>query len=253
VIKTLNDINEFKKQKNNHWSKNAAYWLKGPLRHVVDIGEYIVDQILIKCSTISNKCPVIVDMGFGDAWLLKALIEKKCHCQYIGIDSNKVFFDNAQKLFKEYTWCGFKLMDLELPLDVDIKADVVVNSFTFFELADLKQGMENAFHLLKKEGSLFIATIDKTYLILAYSRNFEEFKTHLKEYEHLPGVKYFFQPIDLGDKASEILKYPSILYSLDDYFYYANKFGFRITNYKEHVFTAKPIPKIYIHFELVLD
>lgn len=76
------------------------------------------------------------------------------------------------------------------------------------------------------------------------------FVENLRAYETLPGVKYFFQPIDLGDKPSEKLVYPSVLYSFEDYLNAALRTGLRLGKYEELIFTTKPIPKIYQLFTL---
>jgi 2-polyprenyl-3-methyl-5-hydroxy-6-metoxy-1,4-benzoquinol methylase len=252
-MEVLNSISAYKCRRQSSWKKNSSYWLQGPLRHVVDVGDYIADEVVNMANGLGADRPTIVDMGFGDAWLLRYLTARGLKFQYIGIDSNEDFIVNARKTYGMRSDCEFILADLEEPCDFNFKADIVVNAFSFFELANLEQGMINARGILKDNGRLFVSTIDKTYLILANSKTWEEFLSNLREYNELKGVKYFFQPIDLGDKASEFLEYPAVLYSLDDYLSAAKRLGFRLNAYKEHIFTAKAVPKIYVHFELIKD
>jgi 2-polyprenyl-3-methyl-5-hydroxy-6-metoxy-1,4-benzoquinol methylase len=251
MIKALDDQNKFRLKTNLCWEKNTTYWLNEKLRHVTDVGSYIVDRTISLCHKLKKSKPTIVDLGFGSAWLYEELCKKKIKCNYIGIDRNKNFIEYAEKKYKNEDGCKFYKFDLEEPLNIGIKADVVVNAFTFFELSNLHQSMENACNLLKDKGTLLISTIDSTYLILAVSESWAEFMDNLRLYEQLPDKKYTFQPIDLDDSASPTLEYPSVLYSRDDFLNTSASFGLKLSKYKEHVFTAKPIPKIYYHLELV--
>ena len=92
-------------------------------------------------------------------------------------------------------------------------------------------------------------TIDKTFLLLAAARDWSDLISLLREYNAIPGTKCFFQPIDLGDGLSEILVYPSVLYTLEDYMGAARKVGLELTEYRELPFTDRPIPKIYQYME----
>lgn len=251
MIRSLKNRNAYRKRSRLCWSKNSTYWLSNPLRHVVDVGDYIADTVIRICSRSRSSKPTIVDMGFGSAWLYQALSRKGFSCYYIGFDSNEDFINYSLQQFATDKSCRFDLVDLEEPIDVNIRADLVVSAFSLFELSDLRQPMTNAFNLLLPNGHFLISTIDPTYLILAVSDSWPEFLENLARYETLPGTKYAFQPIDLGDKASNTLEYPSVLYSRYDYLSISRNVGFHFGSYKEHILTAKPIPKIYFHLELV--
>jgi hypothetical protein len=249
AIKMLSDRNEFIKKRELVWQSNIDYWLKGPLRHVVDVGDYIADRTAALCRRSDRKRPVVVDMGFGDAWLLRALLQREVSFTYIGLDCVKAFVDHAQQEFSQVPNVSFELFDIEKPHSISISADVVVNAFNFFELSELSQPFSNAAQFLRLRGTLQIATIDKTYLILALCDSFDEFKQYLQIYQNTRGPKYFFQPIDLGSGVSELLCYPSVLYSTEDYLSAANENSLMLKSYKEHAFTGAVIPKIYCHYE----
>lgn len=251
MIESLLDRETFRRQTRKSWKQNSSYWLSCPLRHVTDVGDYIVNKVINICNGKKNKKPTIVDMGFGNAWLCQALKKQAFSCNYVGIDSNEMFIEYALKKFYGDKSCRFELADLEEPLHIGVKADLVVYAFTLFELTELRQPLINAYNLLRPDGNLLISTIDSTYLILAVSNSWSDFLENLARYEKLPGIKYDFQSIDLGDKASNTLEYPSVLYSRDDYLKEAETIGFKFRSYKEHIFTAKPIPKVYFHIELI--
>lgn len=248
-LDTLSDPERFRQRRAQAWARNVDYWLTGPLRHVVDVGEHIAARAEQLCRQSGRERPVVVDMGFGDAWLLRALLRRGVAFSYIGMDCTRPFVEHARAEFAHLPHARFEIVDLELPVDWTPHADVVVNSFAFFEFCDLRQGFSNASHFLSTGGTLLLSTIDKTYLMLALSQGWEDFLDKLELYQTLPGTKYAFQPIDLDTDVSATLEYPSVLYSMEDYFRAGQETGLVLRDYKEHAFTAKLVPKIYCHYE----
>lgn len=253
MIQSLNDTAEFRRHRALAWERNVNYWLGGPLRHVDDVGEYIVERVSELSRYTDRHQPLLVDMGFGSAWLLKALVERGLQCSYLGLDAVEAFVSRATKTYLHLSEAKFMVADLEFELDLGVRADLVVNAFNFFELCDLETAMGNASKHLKPGGTLLMSTIDKTYLILALSKDWDEFFENLRRYQELPGIKYEFQHIDMGSQVSETLEYPSVLYSAHDYIEAAKANGMHLVKYTEHVFTAKFVPKIYLHLEFQLD
>jgi SAM-dependent methyltransferase len=188
-------------------------------------------------------------MGFGSAWLLQSLLATDLEFSYVGLDGTEEFVDRASKLFSNTTAATFLVGDLETDLTLPVMADVVVNAFNFFELCDLPRAMHNVKKHLRPGGSLFMSTIDKTYLLLALSKSWPEFHENLRRYQQLPGTKYAFQAIDVGTHLSDLLEYPSVLYSTQDFVDAAASEGLRLISYVEHPFTARAVPKIYCHLE----
>jgi hypothetical protein len=168
---------------------------------------------------------------------------------YVGVDSMERFVVRAKETFGENDRTRFLVKDVEEPFQLPVQADVVVNAFNFFELSDLRGAMRNVRSHLPVGGSLFMSTIDKTYLILALSSAPAAFCENLRRYQELEGTKYAFQRIDLGARLSETLEYPSVLYSTQDFIDAAAQEDLRFVKYVEHAFTARAVPKIYCHIE----
>lgn len=253
-IRVLNDKEAFRRRRNEEWRKSCEFWLSGPLRHVTDVGDYICDRVQDIFSTISSRKPMLVDMGCGSAWLLSSLLSRGGSLKYCGLDSSKTFVEHGRAKFAGLEDIDFEQVDLEIPikkLPQCRKADLVVNAFNFFELCDLRQGFRNARNLVRPGGRLLVSTIDKTYLLLAISSGWEDFLLKLKLYSELPGTKYAFQPIDLGNAVSGKHYYPSVFYTTQDYVDAAKLAGFKLETYTEKCFTEKLVPKIYIHLEFV--
>ena len=251
ALASLLDKMAYKAERASAWEKNIDYWLRGPLRHVVDVGDYIVSRTEALCCLSRRRRPVVVDMGFGDGWLLKALLRRKVRFSYVGLDCTHAFIAHARKEFADIDDVSFELLDFEEPSMRSFDADIVVNAFNFFELCELDQPFKNASQFLRGGGTLQVATIDKTYLLHALSGGWNDFRDKLSLYQTLPGIKYAFQPIDLGDGVSEALYYPSVLYSNEDYLSAAKKNHLVLNTYKENVFTGAVVPKIYCHYEFV--
>ncbi len=240
---------EFKKENLECWKKNTNYWLNSPLRQVEDTKSFFTNKLK---EILFNNC-IIFDLGCGSGWLIDLIQELNISVKYIGIDFNKKFIDFLNGKFNNSNY-EFILADLEEPLNQKYynKADFVFNNFNFFEIANLESAFDNAYQFLKKDGSLIISTIDVTYLVVAISKNFDEFKQNLVDYEKTKNggnVPYFFQPIDLGYASSNNLRYASVLYSLADYFRLAKSKGLSLIDYDEIICTSRFIPKIYQYIQ----
>lgn len=250
MIQTLLDAAEFRRRCSDAWTLNGAYWLSAPLRHVTDAGSLITSQIAHLCGEAARPIPIVVDMGCGSCWLLDTLTDTRRPFRYVGLDNNQSFLDNAQARYAGRNAASFRALEVDVyPSLFRARADIVVNAFNFFELADLDAAMRNVAAWLVPGGRLFMSTIDKTYLILAMSDDWPDFIENLKQYGRATGVAFGFQKIDLGNKLSNELEYPSVLYSTQDFIDSAKKAGLCLESYIEQNFAARPIPKIYCHLQ----
>jgi len=241
-IETLTDRDLFRHRRELAWRKSSAYWLNSPLRHVDDVGETIATRVEELCAQSSRSRPVVLDVGCGSGWLLAEMRRRAMSAFYIGVDSNRAFIEHCRSTFPKLPNIRFELVDLEKDEKSQRQlADVAVSSFVFFELCDLNRGFLNVAKALRPRGRLLLSVIDKTYLLLALSHDWLDFRRKLRLYQTLPGTKYAFQPIDLGDSVSKTLVYPSVLYSTQDYIDSAFRAGFTLCGYREEVFTAKAV------------
>jgi SAM-dependent methyltransferase len=248
VIEALTDPAQFRERSREAWGRNHEYWLTEPLRHVKDVGTYITNRIEALCCKSTSPIPVLVDMGCGNAWLLKSLRKRNVNVSYVGLDNNPAFIQFASERYRDSN-AEFVLANVDSRVELPFKADFVVNAFNFFELCDLNQAMCNVSDWLRPNGTLFMSTIDKTYLILALSKGWNDFHENLKRYQELQGIKYGFQKIDLGTAVSDSLEYPSVLYSTEDFVRKARENNLFFVDYVEQAFTSRTVPKIYCHFE----
>ena len=246
MIEALANAEHFRARREEAWSRATPYWLSQPLRHVVDTGQHIVSLAVALVKGIPST-PLIVDIGCGSCWLLEEMLTVLVRFNYIGVDNNPRFVEAARNRFKDLKGAKFSLCDIAGGTGITADADLVVNAFNFFEVEDLGAAMGASASIMKPGAHLLMSTIDKTYLILALSSSWEEFHHNLARYQEIKGVRYGFQKIDLGDGLSEILEYPSVLYSTQDYLEAAAGAGLQLVSYEEQPYTGRAIPKIYCH------
>ena len=250
MIRMLDNKLLFKNENHDSWLINTDYWLHSTLRQVEDTKLFFkkkLNELLFEGCTV-------YDLGCGNGWLLDFLLETKINVNYVGIDFNEKFIEYLKDKYSSHKNCEFILADLEKPLESKLlgKADFSFNNFNFFEIADLSPAFETAYSTLNEKGSLIIATIDVTFLIVAISETYDDFKRNLVKYEETKAqgkVPFFFQPIDLGNASSTQLKYASVLYSFADYFKLAKSKNMTLKDYDEVICASRFIPKIYQYME----
>jgi SAM-dependent methyltransferase len=246
MLASLLDPAAFRERRASEWARAREYWLSAPLRHVSDIGPAIIGRVLELLEAAPHSSGV-VDAACGSGWLLNGLRDRGSNSRYIGLDMEPEFLRRVREIASARGNAEAYFADLETELSLPVPpVSVVVSAFTLFELADLSTATRNLTRLLAQDGTTLVVTIDKTYLMLAAADgDWDRFMTILREYTALPGTRFFFQQIDLGDGASRDLAYASVLYSTEDYVAAFRAAGLEMTDYREIPATDRPIPKIY--------
>lgn len=246
---------EFKNTNKKEWHKNTTYWIESELRQVVDTRLFLKDklQTLIKHYPTDYEFS-IYDFGFGNCWLLDLIIELKINFKYVGFDFNTKFIEIYGKKYQEFDNIKFVEFDLEKPINEEFinAADFVFTLFTLFEIPKVDHVFKNISNCLKKNGKHILLTIDSFYLMLALSENMEDLKnvlTKFDEFKNNGKTPYFFQDIDLGDRASDQLKYASVLHTTSDYIKIAQSYNLYLFAFDELIKTAKFTPKVYQYYE----
>jgi len=229
----------------SQWLKNTAFWLENELRHVEDTKEFVNNKFI----DLIKPGMKVVDLGCGNGWLIEHIRSCDYSVYYKGIDFNDGFVEYLKIKYENDDMVDIELCDIETDCLLNIGTfDIVLSFYNFFEISNLNDVFCRVNKILNKRGKLVIMTIDYIYLILAISKNMEDFKEKLKEYEEIlvnNSVPYFFQKIDMGDKESDYFKYVSVLYSLKNYFDCAKSNSMILVDYDEIVKTSKFVPKVY--------
>ena len=112
-VESLADPSRFRRRRDLAWKRNAEYWLKSPLRHVLDVGDEIVDRVEMLCRQSRRSEPVVLDVGCGNAWLLRKMRRRAVSARYIGVDNNAAFIEHCRSEFSGLGNASFELADLE--------------------------------------------------------------------------------------------------------------------------------------------
>lgn len=218
------------------------------MRHLRDVAQFTSAEIarLLQLYEKPNSLPTLFDFGCGDGWIYRLIKDKHLSASYVGIDFNDPFIAELRTRYGENENCKFYSFDLEQPPPTQLlqTADVGVNFFNFFELADISAGFRNVAAMMRPNGRLLVVNIDPVMQILSVSETHEKFLDNLKLYEKFGDRLGYDKDIDVGDEPSGRI-YKSLLYSTATYTRLGNEVGLSLEDYKEVVKTGNHVPQIY--------
>jgi len=240
----LTDRSAFKAANLENWRTNSAFWLEGRMRHLEDVGDFVRDRILELLG--QREDGLVLDMGCGDAWVLRRLRERADPIRYCGLDFNEAFITANQERYRSDADASFAVADFELPIPEDLTgcAEVVVNCFNFFELPGLREGFEFAAGALSPGGCLLIVTIDPIMQMLSITTTREQLDELLHVYERDRDLLAYDKEIDVGGEHTGRV-YKGLMYSAADFAGAANAVGLSLVGYREVVRTSRRPPQIY--------
>lgn len=225
---------EFKQRNLENWDANTEFWLQSPLRHLgvakKEFGAFIVNECSRRKRTLS-----VVDVGCGSAWVLDVLREHGLNARYIGIDFNERLIGALQARSDERA--GFRWLDIEetpLPPELDACADVVVASFSLFEIPNINEAFRNIVQMLRPGGALFVCHIDPLTQLLSVNERRADLERALIQFgEHGASLAYD-KSIELDGRLSE-RTYKGILYRISDYHRFAAGLGLALETFQESI------------------
>lgn len=140
----------------------------------------------------------------------------------------------------------FYLLDIEDFSDVkDLGTfDLIVNSFSLFEMPLYSKALRNEDALLKANGSILVFSINPISQIMAISKDYDDFKFNCIKYSKFKDSGYYNKKIDTGVGVSNH-EYMGILHSLSDYYGVLKDVGYCIRDYEEINLLSDFVPKIY--------
>jgi ubiquinone/menaquinone biosynthesis C-methylase UbiE len=244
----VDDGLSFKKDNLINWHCNSTFWLEGKMRHLRDVAAFTTKELarLLSFYSGEKRLPDLFDFGCGEGWIFRLVHDCHLTAKYTGIDFNERFIEALRSRYGQNSDHRFYHFDLEVPPPAELiaAADVGLNFFNFFELADISAGFANVAAMLRPTGRLLIVNIDPVTQILAVSGSRESFRENLKEYEKYKEQLGYDKDIDVGDEPSGRI-YKSLLYSTATYVRLAKKHGLQIEDYKEIIKTGNSVPQIY--------
>ena len=225
---------EFKRKNLENWRSNTEFWLESPLRHVAIVANELREVIESEYGRRKGRLSV-VDLGCGSAWVLDLLQSMDVDAHYTGLDFNP---DLIERLKEKYKGKGsFRVVDLEtkdLPVDLDGFADIVVASFSLFEIPDVEQALNNATRILKPTGALFVSHIDPVIQLLSVYDRRPDFRKALEDFEE-HGHKLAYDKIIELTGARTDRTYKGILHRISDYHRTATELSLTLEIFREVV------------------
>lgn len=249
----LKDKRSFKHKNLTNWYKNTDLWLQGKMRHLKDIYDFTGEKIeeIIRSKQSINGIRLL-DLGCGEGWILRLIMERSIDVDYTGIDFNIQFINALQEKYQNTKGIRFECLDIEesVPNRLVGFADIAVNFFNFFEIPNIHAAFANAARMLKRNGILLVVSIDPVMQILAVSKDYKTFIGNLKKYETYQTELAYDKELDVEGGACRQF-YRGILYSTATYVEIGKKNNLAIRDYKEVVKTGNSVPQIYqfIYFE----
>lgn len=250
VIITMSKVNKitnsksFKKENLNNWKDVSKFWLSTNLSQKKDLIKFYKSKI---SDLIHQRKQIkILDIGCGDGWILEILESiKNIDYLYMGIDYNKTFISHLNKNLKKpntsFVFCDIERADEYIKLG---KFDLIINSFSLFEMPNYKNALKNEMNMINENGSILIFSIDPISQLMAISENEKEFKENCHNYALFKNKGYYRKLIDTGEGfASQ--EYLGILHSISDYFKIFKKYDFLLHDLDEINLLNDVVPKIY--------
>jgi len=232
----------FKKTNLENWKDVSDFWISNKLSQKQDLKEFVLNKIV---DVSENNIVNILDVGCGEGWILNVLKDSSLKFNYTGIDYNSTFIDYLNEK-KENATYNFYTDDIENPKSEILKNkyDLIINSFSLFEMPNYKKALQNEINLLKQDGSIAILSIDPITQLLAISIDFEEFKKNISLFSQLKKGGYYRKLIDTGNGFAK-QEYLGILHSMADYFKELKKYDFKMEDLDEINLLNDTVPKIY--------
>lgn len=248
-IELISSNDKFRKENNENWLKISDFWIKNPLSQKADLSLFVtrkINDIYKENSSITTPIEIL-DVGCGEGWILRILENEKIPFKYLGVDSNPEFIRFLQSKHKKNN-IRFLQLDAENLLNhIDCSStrfDVIINSFSLFEMPKYAEVLKNETKLLKDLGNILIFTINPLTQLMAISDSFAEFVQNSKLYAEYGSSGKYQKLIDTGQGSANYI-YFGILHSMSSYFTVLKDMGFKMTEFEEVNMLADIVPKIY--------
>jgi len=240
----LYNLDAFRQSNLLNWQRNTDFWLAAKLRHVPHVYP-IAATILFREAQRVGRRLTVVDIGCGDAWVLRLLKEQRIDYKYVGLDFNESMLEHLRREHSE-AGASFRHVDIELALPEDLAktGDVVINAFNFFELADMPTAFANTTKAVAPDGGLLVFHIDPLTQLLSLVDSLDEFRAELSAFEQYGSALAYDKLIDLqGGEAQRM--YKGILYRFAEYHRLARMHHLQLEDFEEILHARDGRPQLY--------
>ena len=154
-----------------------------------------------------NKGDVILEIGMGNGFFIKNLIEKADNIKYTGVDFSKTMIEEASIINKEFLKQGqvqfFEASIEKLPFESD-SFDCITTTNTLYFWPQPKQNIKELLRVLKPKGKLLIGYRSKDFMdqIELSNYGFEKYETS--------DVEALFKNGGFNQVTTEIINEPEL-------------------------------------------
>ena len=147
-------INQFSDEKIiESWKKNAAPWIEALERNTIESRIVVTNHAIVE-KILSKKPEKVLDIGCGEGWLSRVLVESDIDC--LGVDVVPDLINKAKLGKGRFQLISYEELSYSR---LGEQFDVLVANFSLIGEESVESIFQQANNLLKKGGSLIIQTV----------------------------------------------------------------------------------------------
>ena len=206
MIFALENKEEYESLCKAAWELNSEFWDRTRIINP-NIANFVINEISSTSATVK-----VADVGCGNGWLLKKLIDSKSEFEYCGIDSNKQFINVLNDKYLNFEW---HCLDFTKPLNVELenRFDIVVSCLSIIEMADLTIPFQNFNKLLSENGIVILITLNPYFEIVRLNNNYRDLENDMSIFRSDQFAKYYKKEIIIEGQSTGNFYY-GVLHSL---------------------------------------
>jgi SAM-dependent methyltransferase len=246
MLYRIDDADAFKRANLATWKANTEFWLQGRMRHLCDLDGFMQQVLARELLSRRPEAGTVMDVGCGEAWVLRTLRKLTKTCGYVGLDFNEEIIVALKTRHLGDANASFVVHDIEglPPTALAGRADLLVCCFSLFEVPRLDQAIRCLGMLLARDGRLVVLSIEPLAQLIAISQDWGDLRANLAQYEKLGSHAAYDKDIDIGAAGSGRM-YRGILYAVADYVAAAAAAGLAIQSIDRVVCTSGRVPQVY--------
>lgn len=252
MLKFIKNKESFLKKQKKLWTENHDFWANTIKRDEKsgEINKYVIALLtdLLK----KYKKPLIIDAGCGHGWIYDSLSSKKSlSFDYYGFDFISGFIESNLKKNvgnKNAHFIEYDLTKPNIPPELKLNADIILNNFNLVELWDIEQAFKNMSNMLNNNGTLIIVTKDMTSVIASHSIDQNDFNKTFDKYVNRKSRLGFTEEIIINAKKHTGKYFCDAGHSIADYVNNAAKNNLYLIQMKEIIQKDVTIPQLGLIF-----
>jgi len=135
------------------WKKNAAPWIDALERNTIESRIVVTNQAIVE-EILSKKPKKVLDIGCGEGWLSRVLVENNIDC--LGVDVVPDLINKAKLGTGRFQLISYEELSHSR---LGEQFDILVANFSLIGQESVENIFQQANNLLKNGGSLIVQTV----------------------------------------------------------------------------------------------